>query len=171
MKTSKNQQGFLLVELVVYLAIASILLAGAGSVLFAALRQWGESSTQTMLQNSVFMAVDLMSREIRYAKDISVSDATISFTEVSSGKRYQYFYNGVKTLYRVNLTDAYSRAQPVAGGYADMPVEAFRVALVGDDSAHQAVTIELTLAGKSWTGQRKNTTMRTTVFCRNQSLL
>jgi len=65
-----QQSGFTLVELLIGIAVTSLLMTAMLSFLFVSLKAWNFGSTQSMLQQSARISLDTMIRELRYAKAI-----------------------------------------------------------------------------------------------------
>ncbi len=109
------QSGFTLVELLIGIALSSLLMAVIFSFLFVSLKAWNTGSIRSELQQTARISLDTMVRELRYAKVIQLPSAngtasTITFTNsrnevvtyvcgTSSGVNQQTLYR------RVFLTD------------------------------------------------------------------
>ncbi len=81
----RQQTGFTLVELLVGMALTTLLMGALFSFLFVSLKSWQFGSSQSTVQQTARISLDSMVRELRYAKAISVPTTsgtvnTITFT-------------------------------------------------------------------------------------------
>jgi len=111
-------QGFTLVELLVGLVITVVLLSGVLGILGVSVRAWGAGRSQVEVQQTARYAIDLMSRELRYAdsRGYSLPDSrTIVFYDLRTGNQLKYNVSTTDfILYRENLTTG-GGPQPITG--------------------------------------------------------
>lgn len=117
-----NQQGFTLAELIISMSLSVLLLAGIGSLLSVNIQSWLSGSSRTEVQQTARYAMDMMVRELRYAKNFTSESAysnkhSILFEDISTPtpKKYRYFLDTTNhILYRKPVIPDGSQ-QPVTG--------------------------------------------------------
>jgi len=78
------EQGFTLIELMIYMTLTVILLSGMLSVFSVSLKIWTVEKSRTSLQQTARMATDQVIREIRYAQGIRLNHPqSLSITKPS----------------------------------------------------------------------------------------
>lgn len=122
---SDSEAGFTLIEVVIGLFLIVLLMAAVFGILSVSFKSTSLSDCKTELQQNARYAMDLMVREIQFAKKIhEVQDSCITFetNQVASGKITYILANenGIGILRR-NQNDG-SGAQPVTGGSSAIKV-------------------------------------------------
>ena len=108
-----KQTGFSLVELLLAMALISVLLAGFYGLFSVSLRSWVIGNSQTEVQQGARQAVDLMTREIQYSKKEqavitnSNSQLTIQTGQYGTLQTISYYLDATgspKTVIRADAT-------------------------------------------------------------------
>ncbi|HML86851.1 MAG TPA: prepilin-type N-terminal cleavage/methylation domain-containing protein [Methylomusa anaerophila] len=86
-----NQGGFTLVELLVWMMVTGIILAGVANLLTASLRIWHTGKVRNEMQQTARIAVDVIVREAQYCKSISVNADGSILTLVNADNQNMIF--------------------------------------------------------------------------------
>ena len=79
-----TEHGFSLIELMIYMTITVLLLSGMLSLLSSSLRIWTVEKSRTNMQQTARIAVDKIISEIRYAKELRLTNRnSLRITKVS----------------------------------------------------------------------------------------
>ena len=113
---SFNQQGFTLAELIIGMSLTVLLLTGIGTLLSVNVQSWLTGSSRTEVQQTARYAMDMMVRELRYAKTFTGSSHSLSFIDAKPpNNQYRYYLNTTNhILYREPISPT-GTAQPVTG--------------------------------------------------------
>ena len=164
-----SEKGFTLVELLIGVAVLSILMAGVFGVLSSSLSSFRYLFTQNRNIEDARQAINALSDELRYAKSITTGPADGATLSLGAGNSFVYVVsvNGgdvTRTLTR----DATSKTVTLQGGTAaGYPVYSFGTGIVTaltvqrtDDTTHQKVkfTISITANDTSQAGGSPVTT-------------
>lgn len=127
MKKMRENKGFTLVELIIAMAVGTIVITAATTVMLIGLRIYSTSSKLAMRQNGVVLGISVMEKLIGVASDVNVDGQTI--------------YSGTDELLSVQ-----NGAVVTAGGTAILEgVEAFQPKLVDN-----LLTVEMKVSGKDY---------------------
>jgi type II secretory pathway pseudopilin PulG len=118
MSRHSSEAGFTLVELSIGLLLTGLLMAGVFGVLSVSLEFRARSDRSTELQQTARYAMDLMVRELQYARKITaVSQESISFsTEQFGYSDIAYRLDKTATPWILRRDDSSGGDQPVTGG-------------------------------------------------------
>jgi prepilin-type N-terminal cleavage/methylation domain-containing protein len=89
----KNKSGFTLIEVIISLAILSIVLGTAYSINLFGLKSYSNSNERSDNQFSVRMASDFITRKLRYADNVSISNIE-TLPSKENGFYYLFVQNG-----------------------------------------------------------------------------
>ena len=112
-----GQQGFTLAELILGMSLTVLLLLGIGTLLSVNIQSWLNGSSRTEVQQTARYAMDMMVRELRYAKTFTgESNYSLRFVDANlPNNQYRYYLNTTNyILYREPVSPA-GTAQPVTG--------------------------------------------------------
>ncbi|WP_462412934.1 PilW family protein [Neobacillus sp. Marseille-QA0830] len=103
----KKNMGFTLVELLASLALLSIITLSASSFYFFSQKQSNEQSTDTQNQSNARLAMDILTKEIRSADSIAVSNTSNQLTIANSTGTdiYKFENNSLKKNSEPLITD------------------------------------------------------------------
>lgn len=94
----KNEKGLTLVELLVSLAILSIVLALAYSLFFHNFQVFDRGEAQSEIQYEVRMVSDYITRELRNAKKVSLTNTDIDYDNKLDLDGFQERYSTINEL-------------------------------------------------------------------------
>lgn len=117
-----NQQGFTLAELILGMSLTVLLLSGIGTLLSVNIQSWLNGSSRTEVQQTARYAMDMMVRELRYAKNFTSESAysnkySVLFNDTSTPapNKYRYYLQTTNhILYREPVSPD-GTPQPVTG--------------------------------------------------------
>lgn len=176
-----SEAGFTLIELSIAVLLIGILMAGVFGVLSVSLESRARGDRSTELQQTARYAVDLMVRELQYAKNINEVKATsITFeTEQFLPKKTITYLlvteNGIGVLKR-DQNDG-SSPQPVTGGgtAVNVSVSALEFKKLKTDGAGNTLTVGITFTvtdlAVTDAAKRPSYTLRTAVTGMNNPTL
>lgn len=162
MRRIDSERGWTLAEVIVYLALAVLLLAAISHIFTYSLSSWVDDSRQAEAQAASRMALDAMVRELRQAAKLEYDrekPSEIVYVDKDSRKRVR-FYHSSGVLYR----DSDLIPQPVAGVPDTLRVKNISFSVLPDLSV---VDIELTVSWYGWNRTEKIVCLKTTVYCVN----
>lgn len=112
-KSTPEQAGFTLVEIMIWLTATGLLLAALVPLFSTSIVLWHRSSSQSEVQQTAHFAVDSMVRELKFGSSIvKVNDNELSFTD-SQGRRSGYQLNTTNHILYNLLSN--NNPQPVTG--------------------------------------------------------
>lgn len=156
-----RQSGFTLVELLVGMALSSLLIGVLFSFLFVSLKAWHFGSIQSALQQTARISLDTMVRELRYAKTIQSPSGdgtanTITFTNF----RNEMIIYSRGTSSGANQTTLYRRVFLTDNPLTENTVTALSFTVVRPRTVFAVITITDVNSGQQ-------ETLRTAVTCLN----
>lgn len=153
-----NQQGFTLAELIIGMSLTVLLLSGIGTLISVNIQSWLNGSSRTEVQQTARYAMDMMVRELRYAKTFTLeNDHSLRFVDTKPpNNQYRYYLDTTNhILYR----------QPI--GFTQQPVTGVNVSgsttvvinqdnaklfdVIGDNTAVITLTATDTVRNESYT--------------------
>lgn len=91
-KSYNNKKGVTLIELILVLAILTIVIGSAYSLFSFGSKTFTGGSKQYNAQNSTRLIVDYITKEIRFATDLSVQSVSLSENQITDNEHYSYIY-------------------------------------------------------------------------------
>jgi len=174
----KSQKSFTLVELLVTVAIFSLIAGAASGVFVQALKAQRKSlATQQLLDQTSYLA-EYMSRAIRMAKKDSLGaciDAKLNYKIVDNGIEFLNYQGECQKFYLDYNPPATPQLKEEKGGVvseltsASLKVSNFNVNLLGEtqtDNLQPRVTFFLNIEGK----ERSKINLQTTISQRNPDI-
>ncbi|MCE5285860.1 MAG: prepilin-type N-terminal cleavage/methylation domain-containing protein [Pelosinus sp.] len=155
-------RGVTLIEVLVYIVLSTVILAGISNLFAGSLHIWYNSSRQTEAQQAARMALDSMVRELRQAVRLEYDENKpheITYIEPLEHKKVR-FYEYAGFLYR----DSGSSPQPVAGVERELRISCLNFCMTPD---FMAVDIEIAVAWHAWNRAEQAEFLKTTVYCVN----
>ena len=117
-----NNKGFTLIELMVVVAILSIIILGLVSLFSGGVRSWVAGQNQLKAQREARQVMDRMVREIReasYIDDGSSNIYTIEFYNPNRNKEIKYSYNEIDKEIKEGSTSLIKNVSSFSFSYYD----------------------------------------------------
>ncbi|NLK01400.1 MAG: prepilin-type N-terminal cleavage/methylation domain-containing protein [Clostridia bacterium] len=99
----KDERGFTLLELIIAVSLMSLLVVGLHQITVFSLSSWRRAEQEVDIQQNVALAVNHLSRELRSAREVRITDGRYDiYFRLTGGKRIRYYLNNQQLLRDVN---------------------------------------------------------------------
>lgn len=117
-KLKKTNLGFTLVEVLAVLGIILLLIAGVFSFFLSNQKTYASGSKQVDLHNALRLTAERINREVRYAWDILLLDATQWDKDLADTDQYNYIYfdSDTRTIMVLDNTGAHPLSDQIISG-------------------------------------------------------
>lgn len=113
----ENKRGFTLIELIVTMAILSIVVGVIYTMFNYENKVFNNSYTKTQVQDYTRFAVDAVTKEIGYTANLTILDVTTCKNNISQNKPYNYIYVEAGTMHKsIYNSDTLPRTESIIGG-------------------------------------------------------
>jgi prepilin-type N-terminal cleavage/methylation domain-containing protein len=112
MKKAEPYKGFTLIELIVTLAIITLVMSGVFSLLLFNQKVYGKGSSQYDIQSNMRLAASSISQELRYATQIEILDSSAAVPAtpdaMDANEGYIYYDSSNGTISKLSKTSPFS---------------------------------------------------------------
>lgn len=164
-QTTKSNKGFTLIEVLIYIAISSVVIGAVSSYFFNLMKTYGVGRNQLVITNNLSSIMEKMSLDLRYADDVDdaacVFNSDLGTLVVNKGTdSYTYSISGDEILYSVNG----GVSVPVTT--TEVEATAFRFTKINTTGGKEGVNVSITLSARSSSGLVTEKTLDFDLFIR-----